>query len=186
MSFLGGSMKHFLIAVVCLAIAAPALAQTAEEPASKDDVILLLRTMRSHDVMQRTMEALVKPMREMFREESMNEKGKLPPDFDAHMSKMMEEMVKGMPIDEMTQAMIPVYQKHFTSSDVAALNTFYSSPVGQKFLEETPAVTGESMQAMMPVMKKYMDGWKERMQKEADQMRKQSSKSGQDAPSSKN
>jgi hypothetical protein len=39
-----------------------------------------------------------------------------------------------------------------------------------------PAITGESMQAMMPVMRKYMDESKDRMQQEVKQMEK-------DAPS---
>lgn len=37
----------------------------------------------------------------------------------------------------MTEAMVTVYQKHFTKSDVEALIGFYSSPTGQKMLRET-------------------------------------------------
>jgi hypothetical protein len=28
---------------------------------------------------------------------------------------MTDELIKGMPLDEMTQAMVPAYQKHFTA-----------------------------------------------------------------------
>ncbi len=39
-------MKRLLIASIVLFHAVPALAQNADEPASRDDVILYLRTMR--------------------------------------------------------------------------------------------------------------------------------------------
>jgi uncharacterized protein len=68
-----------------------------------------------------------------------------------------------MPMDEMEQALIPAYQKHFTHGDLVAMNGFYSSPVGQKVLHELPDVMQESMQAMRPTMTKYVEDWKRRM-----------------------
>jgi len=167
-------MKRLLITLACLAFGATCFAQNPNDPASKDEVLLLLRTMRSHDMMQRTMEATVKPMRQMYHQQYLKEKDKLPPDFEIRMSKMMEEMMKNMPFDEMTQAMVPAYQRHFTHGDIEALNAFYTSPVGQKFLEETPAVNGESMQAMIPILTKYSERWQERMQQEVMDMEKSS------------
>lgn len=161
-------MKHFLIAVVCLVLAAPALAQNAEEPASRDDIILLLRTMHSHDFTQKILAAQSAGMRELMRDQVMKEKGSVPTDFDTHFAKAMDDLIKGMPIDEMTQAMIPAYQKHFTHGDIEAMNTFYSSPVGQKVLEELPAVTQEGMQEMMPILSKYLSDWKDRTKKEME------------------
>ena len=131
-------MKRLLIAIACLAFCAPALAQSADEPASKDDVILYLRTMHSHDMFRRTMQVQSQAMQQLLREQILKDKGKLPPDYDAHMKKAMDDLVKNVPIDEITQAMIPAYQKHFTKSDIEAMNAFYSSPVGQKVLEELP------------------------------------------------
>jgi hypothetical protein len=165
-------MKHLLIALICITLTGPVLAQNADDPATSDDVILLLRTMHSHDLFQRTMEAMAQPMRQMIHEQAAKQKDKekLAPDFESRTSKMMEDMYKNMPMDEMMQAMIPAYQRHFTHGDVQALNAFYSSAVGQKFLQETPAVTGESMQAMMPILMKYMQQWQERMQREMKQM----------------
>ncbi|SPF48923.1 hypothetical protein SBA1_90059 [Candidatus Sulfotelmatobacter kueseliae] len=166
-------MKPVLIALACLAFVVPAFAQTAEEPASRDDVILLLRTMGSHDTMRRTMEAMLKPMHQMYHEQYVKEKDKLPPDFELRMDKMMDEMMKNMPLDEIMQAMVPAYQKHFTHGDIEALNAFYSSPVGQKFLEQSPAVTAEAMQAMIPIMTKYGQQWQGRMQQEVQEMEKE-------------
>jgi len=163
-------MKRALIALACLAFIVPAFAQTAEEPASRDDVILLLRTMQSHDMFQRIMEVQSQSMQRLFRDQILKEKGSVPPEFDAKFKKWMDDLIQGMPIDEMTQAMIPAYQKHFTHGDIEAMNAFYSSPLGQKVLQELPVVMQEGSQAMMPIMSKYLSDWKDRMQQ--DIMRK--------------
>jgi hypothetical protein len=165
------------IATLCLALAAPGLAQTSDtDPATKNDVILYLRTMRSHDMMQRTMEVEFQSMQQLLHDQILQEKGAAPPDFDTHMKKMMDDLRKNMPVDEIVDAMIPAYQNHFTQSDIQAMNAFYSSPVGQKVLEQSPAVMQEGMQAAMPIMSKYLTEWKQRMQEDAKELEKSSSK----------
>lgn len=165
-------MKRLLIALACLAFSLPGMAQTGDEPASRDDVILYLRTMHSHDMLQQTMQVQSQTMQQLFREQILKEKGSVPPDFDAHFKKAMDELVKDMPVDEITQAMIPTYQKHFTKSDIEAMNAFYSSPVGQKVLGELPLVMQEGAQAAMPIMSKYLSEWKGRMEQEMKEMEK--------------
>lgn len=179
-------MKIFWIAVLCLVVSAPALAQTADEPASRDDIMLYLRIMHSHDLMQKTMEVQSKSMQQLLLDQIAKEKGGIPPDFQAHMQKLMDELVKGMPVDEITQLMIPAYQKHFTKSDIEAMNAFYSSPVGQKVLEELPAVMQEGMQAAMPLMSKYLSEWQDRMKQELKKMDKSAPKTAEPASSSQN
>jgi hypothetical protein len=39
--------------------------------------------------------------------------------------------------------MIPIYQSHFSESDLNQIVTFYSSPDGQKVLKEMPAMSAE-------------------------------------------
>jgi hypothetical protein len=160
-------MRMFLIATLCVAFSAPVWAQTADtDPATKDDVILYFRTMRSYDMVQRMMEAQSKTMQQLFHDQLAKEKGGVPSDFDARWKKAMDDLIKGMPVDEMTQAMIPAYQKHFTRGDIQAMNAFYSSPVGQKVLQVLPEVTQEGLQEMTPVLSKYLTDWKEKMQQE--------------------
>ena len=170
-------MKQLLIVALCLLSSARGFAQNAgDEPPSKDDVILYLRTMRSHDMMQRMMEVQGQSMQNLFRDMIMREKGQVPAEFDTQFKQAMDELIKGMPIDQITEAMIPAYQKHFTKKDIVAMNAFYSSPVGQKVLEQLPAVLQEGNQAAMPIMGKYMTDWKEQIQQEFEQMKKTPSK----------
>jgi uncharacterized protein len=181
-------MKMFCIAALCLALSATALsahglAQTADtDPATKDQVEIFLRTMHTHDVTQRMMEAMLKPMHQMFHDQFKKDGRQLPADFESRINKMMDDLIKDMPMDEMTQAMVPAYQKHFTNGDISNLIAFYSSPTGQKVLQELPEVTSEGMQAMMPVMIKYIGDWKERMQKEVKDMEKTAPKTEEDTP----
>jgi hypothetical protein len=170
-------MKRLLIAFACFAFFAPGLvqsglAQSANEPATRDDVILYLRTMHTHDLFQRTMEVQSQAMQQMMHDQMVQDKGSVPADFDARRKKLMDDLVKNMPVDEITNAMIPAYQNHFTKSDIEAMNAFYSSPVGQKVIEELPAVMQEGMQAAMPIMNNYLTEWKGRMQQEMQEMQK--------------
>jgi hypothetical protein len=179
-------MKRLLIAFVCLAFSLPCFAQNANEPASKDDILLYLRTMHSHDLMQKMIAVQFQSMRELLHDQLLKDKGSVPADFDSRMTKMMDELAKDMPLDEITQAMIPAYQKHFTHGDIEAMNTFYASPVGQKVLQELPAVMQEGMQAAMPIMSKYLTDWQEKMKNEFEPAQKDApSKSGA-APSAQN
>ncbi len=157
-------MKTLWIAALCIAFSVAALAQNADsEPASRDDIILYLQTMHSHDMMQRMMETQAESMRQLFHNMMLKEKGSVPADFDSHFKKAMDDMIRNMPADEIVQAMIPAYQHHFTKGDIEAMNAFYSSPVGQKVLEQLPGVLQEGNQAAMPILSKYVNDWKDRV-----------------------
>jgi hypothetical protein len=55
-------------------------------------------------------------------------------------------------VSNMMNVLIPIYQRHFTSSDVTALIAFYSSVVGQKFLHEQAQIMAEYMPKAMENM----------------------------------
>jgi hypothetical protein len=59
-------------------------------------------------------------------------------------------------VDELIDAVIPVYQNHLTHADVRSLIDFYSSEVGQKYLKELSAMTAESMQVLQPIIKEHL------------------------------
>jgi hypothetical protein len=184
-------MKALLVPFLCLVMSAPSLAQSSDhssenEPATRDDIILYLRTVHSHDMIKKTMEAMLKPMDQMYRDQGVRDSKKPPSTAGNRYEKTMDDLMTHMPFDEMTQAMIPVYQKHFTRGDIKSLITFYSSPTGQKVLEEMPAITAESMQAMMPIMRAYLDKSRDQVQQEVKDEGKDSEKNSppanQDTP----
>jgi uncharacterized protein len=162
----------------CFGLSAPVLGQAADsDPATKEDVVAYLHTMRSHDMFEKMMEIQSQSIQKVLYDQVQQDKGEIPADFQARMKKSMEGLVKGMPADEIIDAMIPSYQKHFTRGDIQAMNAFYSSPVGQKVLQELPEVTQEGMQAALPIISKYLTDWKERMEREMKDLGKSSTKS---------
>jgi uncharacterized protein len=92
-----------------------------------------------------------------------------------------------MPVDEMMQAMMPAYQKHFTHGDIENLIAFYSTPTGAKLLNELPSITAEAMQDMMPVMSRYVETMQQTLKEKTDEMIAQSKKrSDTKAPTANN
>jgi uncharacterized protein len=161
-------MRRFLFAALCLILCSPCLAQTADtDPATKDDILQFFQTTHSYDLIQKLMEVQSQSTEQLIRDQMAKEKNG-PSDVDLRVKRMMDEMIKGIPVDEIMQAMVPAYQRHFTRGDIAAMNVFYSSPVGQKVLEELPVVTQEGTQAMMPILNKYLDHWRDRVEQEFD------------------
>lgn len=179
-------MKRFLIAITCIVFSFPVFAQNADQPASKDDVLLYLRTMHSHDLMQKMMQVQAQTMRQMFHDMILKDKGSVPADFDEHFKKSIGDLIKDMPADQIEQAMIPAYQAHFTHGDIDAMNTFYSSPAGQKVLQELPAVMQEGNQAAMPILMKYLSDWQDKMKHELEPATKPATKPKAATPPTQN
>jgi uncharacterized protein len=167
-------VKRLLIAaLLCAGFSWTGLAQTAADaPATKEDVERYFQAVHSHDMMLKMMEAMSAPMHQTTHEQCERDKDKLPADCEERINKLLDGMMKEIPFDEMVEAMVPAYQKHFTKGDMDALIAFYSAPTGQKVLRELPAVTAEGMEAMMPIMRKSVDRMTERAEKEVAQMMK--------------
>ena len=171
-------MKRLLVLFAfCIAFALNLTAQQSNDsPASREDVEKYFQVAHSSDMAKQVMQAMSKPMHDMIHQQAMKDQDKLPPDFEAHMNQIMDDMLNTMPLDEMLQAMVPVYQKHFTHGDLEQLTAFYATPVGQKILREMPAISAEAMQSMMPIMQKQMEAMQQRLRQEVAQAIKPSQK----------
>jgi hypothetical protein len=159
-------MKNILVTLLlCLALCASGLAQNpADQPATKADVDRYMEAIHSHEMMTQMVVAMSKPMQKMVHEQYEKNKDRLPADFEARTNTEMEDMLKDLPWDDMLQAMVPAYQKHFTRGDMDALTAFYSSPTGQKVMREMPGLMADSMEIMMPIMNKHVEKVARRMQ----------------------
>jgi hypothetical protein len=121
-------------------------------------------------------------MHQMVHEQCAKDKDKLPADCEARLNKLMDDMFNQMPFDEMTQAMVPACENHFTKGDMDALIAFYSGPTGQKVLQEMPAIMAEAMEYAMPIMRKQIDRMTARAQEEVAEMLKNSTTNSGPAP----
>lgn len=166
--------RFFLPALLCLSFCCCVFAQQADDaPATREDVQRYFDVMHSHEMMQQMVDAMAKPMHQMVHDQYMKDKDKLPADFEEQMNKIMDDMFKDIPWDEMLDSMKPAYQKHLSKGDLDAIIAFYSSPTGQKLLREMPAMLADAMQSMMPIMQKYMQKVQGRIQEQTMAMLKQ-------------
>jgi len=148
-------MKLKLVICLCVAwMSASVWAQTtvsiAPDAPSKEDVRKLFDIMSSKEQVRQMMEQMFQQMRTMNREQMKKRRPDVSEEEMARLDRQSEDLIKNFPLDEMLNDMVPVYQKHFTKADIDGLTAFYSSPTGQKFLHEIPAVTGETMRAVLP------------------------------------
>jgi uncharacterized protein len=114
---------------------------------SKAEVLKFLDLMHSKAQMVQALDGMAKQMR-LGAEQGF--KAKVPdatPEQLARVDQLFDGIFKTLPIDDMLDAIVPIYQRHLTKADLVAVTAFYSSPPGQKILKEMPAIMSEAMQA---------------------------------------
>jgi uncharacterized protein len=167
----------FLIFILVLG---PVWAQdmsTNDAPATRDDVQKLFTTLHIHEQMRSIMQISAQQSMRTVRESL---KQKLPNVADSDLDRataMTDTLLKSMDLDGMLNDMIPVYQRHLTKSDVAAMAAFYETPTGQKLLREQPAMTAEAMKAVQPRMEKMLSNLMDQAEKTARESVSQSNSS---------
>jgi len=134
-----------------------AMLSTGDDPASKEDIQKLFEVMQIHQQMRQVMDAMMKQQTAMIDETLKKRYPQTSADKIARANRMIVETVKDMPMDAMLDDMIPIYQRHFSKTDIDAMRTFYASPTGQKMMREMPELTSESMQASYARMQKQID-----------------------------
>jgi hypothetical protein len=85
----------------------------------------------------------------------------------------IDEAIKQFPEQELRDRLVVIYQKHFTSDDINAPLTFYTSPAGRKFLGEMPVLMQEVMGASMDVMRSRMPSIMKAIEEKRDSFLKQ-------------
>ena len=171
-------MKKFLAAfatVIALSGAAPACAAPAVDPQVSAAVRSMFESMKYRELMRATfaqMEANLPQNMRAGATAAINNDPKL--DAKAKQAKLAE-LEKTIPkigaalhtlfndpalMEELLDAMVPLYASTYTLEEVRQMNAFYQSPVGQKMLATTPKLMGESMalsnQIMGPRINKLM------------------------------
>jgi hypothetical protein len=147
-------MKLKSLLSACLLGVSICTAQTtvsvAPDAPSKEDVKKLFDVMASHQQIEQMMQQLFAQMQSLSREQLKKQHPDITEEDLARIDRQSKDLLKNFPVDAMLSDMVPVYQRHFTKSDIEALTAFYGSPTGQKFLHEMPAVTAETMKAVYP------------------------------------
>ncbi len=77
--------------------------------------------------------------------------------FENVVANALREMFTNYPFDDVLRDMIPIYQSHFSESDLKQIITFYSSPIGQKVLREMPAMSAEANRVSLARLQPKID-----------------------------
>jgi uncharacterized protein len=141
------------------------------------------QVLKFFDILQvrRNMQLLIDGMKEQMK--SGAEQGfrhKLPdatPGQIQQMQAIVDDSFSEISFDELIDAIVPVYQRHLSKSDIDNILAFYASAAGQKLLREQPAIMRESMEVAGAVEQKKMDSVLKKLDDRMDQLVEQSRKS---------
>lgn len=144
--------------------------QASADAPTRDQVMTLLELLQ----VRKTMTVMLANMNQIMKdsaEQSFREKVPNPtPKQLAALHGMFDDAIETMSLDDLINAIIPIYQRHLTKTDIEEMIRFYSSPVGQKLLREQPAIIQESMKAGAAVQQKRMDEIKVKIAQRVQEM----------------
>ncbi len=185
-------MRKGVFLLVLIAATAPAYAQQsvaeaavqakakseglAADAPTRDQVMKLLDLLQIRKSMSLMMDGMKQAMKQgaeqAFRERVPNP---TPKQLEA-LNGMVDDMMADMPLDEMIEAVVPIYRRHLSKSDVDEVIRFYSSTVGQKVLREQPQMIQEGMQAGMEIQQKRMDQMLAKIRERTEKMAEEEEK----------
>jgi len=112
------------------------------DPVKDADIRSLMELIGARDQIQDA----VSNSSEQYREKLLatvpnNDKGQ------AFVTSFIESYQKKFDVDQMTEQLVGIYDKHYTDDEIKTMLQFYGSPVGQKVAAETPKI-GREIQAV--------------------------------------
>jgi uncharacterized protein len=148
----------------------------AADAPTRDQVMKLLDLLQVRKSISLMMDGMKQAMKqgaeEAFRERVPNP---TPKQLEA-LNGMVDDMMADMPLNELIEAMVPIYRRHFNKSDVDEVIRFYSSAVGQKLLREQPQMIQEGMQAGVEIQQKRMDQMMAKIRERTEKMAEEEEK----------
>ena len=154
----------------------------AADAPTRDQVMKLLDLLQVRKSMSLMMDGMKQAMKqgaeEAFRERVPNP---TPKQLEA-LNGMVDDMMADMPLNELIEAMVPIYRRHLSKSDVEEVIRFYSSAVGQKLLREQPQMIQEGMQAGVEIQQKRMDQMMAKIRERTEKMAEEEEKDKAAAP----
>src|SRR5712664_3745003 len=122
-------------------IAAPQ-ANSSIEPAKEADIRSLMELVGARDLVQDGANRAIEQSREkLLATVPNNDKGQ------AFLNAFGASYQKKFDVDQVTNQLVGIYDKHFTEDEIKGLLQFYGSPLGQKVAAEMPKIGRETQAA---------------------------------------
>jgi hypothetical protein len=108
------------------------------DPVKDADIRSLMELVGARDQIQDAVSNSSEQYREkLFATVPNNDKGQ------AFVTSFIESYQKKFDVDQMTEQLVAIYDKHYTDEEIKTMLQFYGSPVGQKVAAETPKIGRE-------------------------------------------
>jgi hypothetical protein len=118
--------------------AAPAQTNSSIDPAKGADIRSLMELVGARDLVQDGANAAIEQSREkLLATVPNNDKGQ------AFVKAFAASYQKKFDVDQVTEQLVGIYDKHFTEDDIKGLLQFYGSPLGQRVAAEMPKISRE-------------------------------------------
>lgn len=141
---------------------------------TREDVLKLFDLLQVQRTMDAVLEAAQKQANamaeQMLREKMPDATPEQRQSFHKYMNDTMQAVFGSLPVQELLEDTIPVYQRHLTKSDIEAVIEFYSSPVGQKLLREQPQMIRESVEAMAGTQQRLVSTMMKKVEQHVKEM----------------
>jgi hypothetical protein len=181
-------MKNFILIVLAaflLGCGAYAQEAAADAPATKEDIQKLFDVMDIRHQTSVMMDSMQQQMHAMTIETIQSRYPQVTSAQMARLSQISDETLKNLPMNEMLDDMIPIYQRHLNHADVDAMIVFYASPTGKKLMQQLPQITQEAVQVSYNRMQKQIDAAMQRVEDMVKEEKKQKQQQQDSTPQSK-
>jgi hypothetical protein len=118
----------------------PAAAQSAPPPA---DVIAAARELVTASRAADQLKTLLPLFMQQLKPAIVQGRAEVARDYDAIMPQLLESM--NARSAAFAEGVATIYAHHFTADELRQLTAFYRGPIGQKFLDQMPAIAQESL-----------------------------------------
>jgi hypothetical protein len=116
---------------------------SAIDPAKEADIRSLMELVGAHDLVQDGANTAIEQSREkLLATVPNNDKGQ------AFVNAFAASYQKKLDVDQITDQLVAIYDKHYTEDEIKGLLQFYGSPLGQKVAAEMPKIGRETQAAV--------------------------------------
>jgi len=129
---------------------------SADDRATREDVMALMEVLHWRNTAKAGMDAMGDQFKKRFRANSLQNYPNASPDLLKRLDAIFDDAMNVINLDEIREAVVPIYQKYLTHEDAISIISFYSSPAGQHYLDRMPALVKESAAAGADISQKHM------------------------------
>jgi len=129
----------FAIAIFSLALSLPLFGQdaaSAVDQSTRDEVVRFMELLQVRSRMTMMLDSMRVQQRRLAEQSLKTEKPNATPQeiqrTDRVVDTALNSVLSDQTIDQMINALVPIYQRHFSKADLDGILAFYTSPVGQK------------------------------------------------------